>query len=33
MSNMSKEFTAADPEFWTPKAKPAPAGEAKKPAK
>jgi hypothetical protein len=35
MSHVSKEFAAADPEFWSPKAKEAqpPSGVAKKPAK
>jgi hypothetical protein len=33
MSHVPKEYIAADPEFWAPKAKPAPAGETKKPAK
>jgi hypothetical protein len=34
-SHVSKDFVAADPEFWAPKPKvsPPPAGEAKKPAK
>jgi hypothetical protein len=32
MSHVSKEFIAADPEFWTPKAKPAAPGQAKKPS-
>lgn len=33
MSNVSKEFAAADPDYWTPKPKPAAKPAAKKPTK